>query len=135
VRLGQVVFALATLPIGLSHFFYLNMTAPLIPSWLPFHVALAYFTGAAWIAAGLAILSGVLARLAATLTAIMVSLFTVLVWIPMVTAAPADLGNLSEICVSAAITGAAWAVAGSFRGPLWDTVQSRSARPVELRGT
>ena len=119
VRAGRILFALALPAIGLSHFFYLNMTAPLIPSWLPFHVPLAYFTGAAWIAAALAILSGVLARLAATLTAIMVSLFTVLVWVPMLIAAPTNRGNWAEICVSAAITGAAWAVAESFRGSSW----------------
>lgn len=122
VRAGQIAFALATLPFGLSHFIYLNMTAPLIPAWLPFHVPLAYFTGAAWIAGGVAILSGVLARLAATLVATMVSLFTILVWVPIVIAAPGDPGNVSEICVSAAITGAAWAVAGSFRGRLREAI-------------
>jgi uncharacterized membrane protein len=119
VRAGQVLFALALPAIGLSHFFYLGETAPLIPSWLPLHVPLAYFTGAAWIAAALAILSGMLARLAATLTAIMVSLFTVLVWVPMVIAAPASRGNWSEICVSAGISGAAWAVAESLRDRKW----------------
>ncbi|HLY07103.1 MAG TPA: hypothetical protein VKR31_15265 [Rhizomicrobium sp.] len=132
VRVGQILFALATLPFGLAHFVYLDMTAPLIPSWLPFHVQLAYFTGAAWIAGGLSILSGVLARLAATLTAIMVSLFTILVWVPVVIVKPADPGNLSEICVSAAITGAAWVVAGSFRGRLWHVVQGRSVNPIGL---
>jgi uncharacterized membrane protein YphA (DoxX/SURF4 family) len=95
---------------------YLNQTAPLIPSWLPFHVLLAYFTGAAYVAAGVGILFGVLPRLAATLTAIMVSLFTLLVWVPMVIAAPTSRGDWSEFCVSTAITGAAWAVAESFRG-------------------
>ncbi|HEX3430957.1 MAG TPA: hypothetical protein VHT03_08725 [Rhizomicrobium sp.] len=116
VHAGQILFALALPAIGLSHFFYLKLTAPLIPSWLPFHVPLAYFTGAAWIAAALAILARVLARLAATLLATMVSLFTLLVWIPMLIAAPATLGNWAEFCVSAAITGAAWAVAESFGG-------------------
>jgi uncharacterized membrane protein len=134
VRAGQIMFALATLPIGLSHFVYLNMTAPLIPSWLPFHVPLAYFTGAAWIAAGLAILFGVLARLAATLVAIMVSLFTILVWIPVIVAAPADRGNLSEICVSAAISGAAWAVAASLRDRSWTSVfRAPSLTPGRVR--
>ena len=124
IRAGQIVFALATPGIGLSHFFYLNLTAPLIPSWLPFHVPLAYFTGAAWIAAGLGIFFGVLPRLAATLTAVMVSLFTLLVWVPMIVGAPAKVSNWSEILTSAAITGAAWAVAESFRGRSW--VLSRS---------
>ena len=115
VRFGQILFALALPAIGLSHFFYVGMTAPIIPSWLPLHVPLAYFTGAAHIAAGIGILFGILPRLAATLEAVMVSLFTLLVWVPTVIAAPTNGFDLSEILVSAAITGAAWAVAGSFQ--------------------
>jgi uncharacterized membrane protein len=115
VRAGQILFALALPAIGMSHFFYLNMTAPLIPSWLPFHVPLAWFTGAAWIAAALGILFGVVPNLAASLTAIMVSLFTLLIWVPAVIAAPGNVSDWSEICASAAITGAAWAVAESLR--------------------
>ena len=123
MRAAQILFALALPAIGLSHMLYLNLTAPLIPSWLPFHVTLAYFTGAAHIAAGIGILFGVLPRLAATLEAVMVSLFTVIVWIPVVTATPANRFDLSEICVSAAISGAAWTVAGSFRGRPWRLTQ------------
>lgn len=114
-RLGQILFGLALPAIGLAHLFYLDLTVPLVPAWLPFPVAIAYMTGAAHIAAGIAILTGVLAHLAAVLEAIMVSLFTLLVWVPMVIAAPTVPFNLSEICVSTAISGAAWAVAGSFR--------------------
>jgi uncharacterized membrane protein len=55
VRIGQILFGLALPAIGLSHMFYLDQTAPLIPTWLPFHVPLAYMTGAAHIAAGIAI--------------------------------------------------------------------------------
>jgi uncharacterized membrane protein len=121
VRIGQILFALALPAFGLSHFFYMNLTAPIIPSWIPFHVPLGYFTGAAHLAAGAGILFGLafsqsLARLAATLEAVMVSLFTVLVWIPMIVASPTTLSNWSEICMSAAISGAAWAVAESLRG-------------------
>lgn len=119
VRSGQILFALALPAIGLSHMLYLNLTAPLIPSWLPFHVPLAYLTGAAHIAAGIGILFGVLPRLAATLEAVMVSLFTLLVWVPAVIAAPMTRSNWSEFCVSTAISGAAWAVAESFRGRSW----------------
>ena len=115
MRIGQIIFALALPAIGLSHFFYLNLTAPLIPSWIPFHVPLAYFTGAAWVAAALGILFGVLPRLAAVLTAIMVSLFTLLIWVPTVIASPTNISDWSEFWSSMAITGAAWAVAESFR--------------------
>jgi uncharacterized membrane protein len=119
VRLGQILFALGLPAIGLSHMVYLDMTAPLIPSWIPFHVPLAYLTGAADIAAALAILTGVLARLAATLEATMVSLFTLIIWVPRIIEASSDHGNWSEFCVSAAISGAAWAVAESLRGRSW----------------
>lgn len=126
VRAGQVFYALALLPFGLSHFFYLNMTAPLIPSWLPFHVPLSYATGAAHFVAGLCILTGVLSRLAAVMEAVMVSLFTIIIWIPVVIAAPAMRGNWSEICVSAAISGAAWVVAESLRDKAWGLSTTRN---------
>jgi uncharacterized membrane protein len=119
VRTGQILFALALPAIGLSHMFYLDQTAPLIPPWLPFHVPLAYLTGAAHIAAGIAILFDVLPRLAATLEAVMVSLFTLLVWVPTVGSHLTNRFDWSEICVSTAIAGAAWAVAESFRSRSW----------------
>ncbi len=115
VRLGQILFALALPALGLAHFFYLDQTAPLIPKWLPFHVPLAYFTGAGHITAGAGILLSVLPRLAATLEAVMVSLFTLLVWVPIVVATPKNAFDWTELLVSMAIAGAAWAVAESFR--------------------
>jgi uncharacterized membrane protein YphA (DoxX/SURF4 family) len=83
---------------------------------LPFHVPFAYFTGAAWIAAAMGLLFGVLPRLAATLTAVMASLFTLLIWVPAIVTARTNVSDWSEFWTSAAITGAAWAVAESYRG-------------------
>lgn len=119
LRIGQILFALALPAIGLSHMVYLDQTAPIIPAWIPFHVPLAYLTGVAHIAAGVGILFGALPRLAATLEAVMVSFFTLLVWVPTVIAAPTNLFDWAEICVSTAITGSAWAVAESFRDRSW----------------
>jgi uncharacterized membrane protein len=114
VRLGQIVFGMTLIPIGLSHMFYMNLTAPLIPSYIPFHVPLGYATGAFHIAAGLGILFGVLPLLAATLETVMVGLFTLLIWVPTVLGTPKPF-DWTEFCASLAITGAAWAVADSFR--------------------
>jgi len=113
VRAGQIVFGVSLIPLGLAHMFYMSLTAPLIPSYIPFHVPLAYATGAAHIAAGLSILFGIVPLLAATLEAVMVSLFTLLIWVPAVlgTCKPFDW---TELCTSLAVTAAAWAVAESF---------------------
>src|SRR5262252_5848490 len=54
----------------------------LIPQWLPAHVALTYFTGACFIVEGLAIIIGLYARLAATLSELEMGLFLALVWVP-----------------------------------------------------
>src|SRR5277367_2788818 len=36
IRIARILFAVSVLPVGLSHFFYVNATADLVPAWLPF---------------------------------------------------------------------------------------------------
>ena len=98
-------------PVGLSHFAYTNLTVPLVPSWLPCRLGWAYLTGACHLAAGLGVLLGVLPRLAAQLEAAMLGIFTTLVWIPLVAAAPTKRGNRTQIWISWALTAAAAVVA------------------------
>jgi uncharacterized membrane protein len=114
LRAGQIVFGLALIPLGLAHFVYLDLTAPLVPAWLPWHTGWAYLTGAAQIAAGVAVLIKVYAPLAATLEAVMLTAFTVLVWIPQLVAAPTSHGLWSELTASWAVSAGAWVVAASL---------------------
>jgi uncharacterized membrane protein len=119
VRRARILFALALPAFGLSHFVYAKVTAPMVPSWLPGHLALTYFTGAAHIAAGLGILFGVLPRLAATLEAVMVSTFLLTVNVPDLVRTPRGGFEWTEVFVAGAIAGAAFLVADSYRGERW----------------
>ena len=82
IRIAQIVFGLAVIPVGIAHIVYLNITTSLVPSWLPFRTALAWLTGAGQIACGLAILFAVLPQTAAYIEAGMLALFGFLVWGP-----------------------------------------------------
>ena len=113
--IGQLTFGLCALIFGGAHFVYMNFTAPLVPKWLPpSQVFWGYLTGVAFLAAGLALLTRIQARIAAILLTAMLASFTLLVHIRTLFTDHKTQFNWTELAVNLAILGAAWVVADSF---------------------
>ena len=114
-RVARPLFGLCLVVFGISEFVYAKFTASMVPAWLPpSQLAWAYITGAAQIAAGLAILARVRARLAAGLLTAMYLVFQVLVHLRMLAADPGNHGIWVENATNLALTGAAWVTADSL---------------------
>jgi uncharacterized membrane protein len=111
IFIARTLFALSLLPIGLSHIVYAKQTADLVPAWLPYREGWAYLTGAGQIACGLGVLLRILPRVAASVEAAMISLFTLLVWAPAILAAPKTRLPWTAFFISWIIASAAWVVA------------------------
>jgi uncharacterized membrane protein YphA (DoxX/SURF4 family) len=139
VRVAQVLFGLTCIFYGWSHFAYAAYTAGMVPTWLPGRLGLAYITGLGHIAAGIGIVVGILPRLAATLEAIMMSSFGLLVWVPSFFAQPRPewatppQNQWSELVVNLVLAASAFIVATSLRNRPWgfalrSRVSMRAAR-------
>ena len=123
-REALICMGVCLLMFGLAHFFYLDFTASMVPAWLPGGQRFwAILTGAAHLLAGLALLSGIKARLAAILLTVMFATFSVLVHLPTLAAGPHNHLNWVINAINLALTGAAWSIA---------TVLAKPSRREEL---
>jgi uncharacterized membrane protein len=114
-RAAQLAFGLCAIFFGGAHFVYPGQTIPLVPKWIPpSQTFWAYATGLFHIAGGLAILTGIRARLAAILLAVMYAAFTPLVHLPLLLSDPAKHFYWTENALNLALIGTAWVIADSF---------------------
>jgi uncharacterized membrane protein YphA (DoxX/SURF4 family) len=114
-RIGRLTFGVCLLVFGLAHLVYLAPTADYVPAWIPpGKMFWAYATAAGHFAAGIAILSGVLARVAAMLLTGMFVVFGLLVHAPSIFADPHTHFNWAANAINFALIAAAWVIAASI---------------------
>lgn len=116
MRVGRILFGISLPVFGVLHLIYGPGTARLIPSYYPVPLFLACFTGTAKIAAGLAIASGIFARLAAMLTALQYAIYVTTLHLPLqliVRANDPQRPGMTSLFVAVAFCGAALVVAGT----------------------
>lgn len=110
-------FAICVLVFGSAHIAYPVQTAALVPGWLPpGPVAWVYITGVADLVAGASLLTGVRARLAAQLLAVMFGVFGALVWAPALIGKWTDQITWAGNALNLALVGAAWVIADGLVG-------------------
>ena len=111
-RIGRILVGVCTASFTLEQAFYLHPTATLVPKWLPPNPMFwAVATTVFFALAAVALLANRMALLAARLLTIMLLLFGLVVWIPLLLSAPRSHTNWSETVETFAIAGAVWILA------------------------
>ena len=108
---GRYIYAFSMVIFGIQHFMYAQFIAFLIPKWMPAHLFLAYFTGTALIAAGVAIAVHIFSRLASMLLGLMFFLWVLTLHTPRVIASPHNTDELVSLFVALAFSGASFLLA------------------------
>jgi uncharacterized membrane protein YphA (DoxX/SURF4 family) len=85
---GRILFCITIIRFGAGHFLHTTHDAALIPAWIPWHKFWTYFTGAALVGSGAAIVAKFNLRPIATLLGTMLFLWVVMLHIPRALADP-----------------------------------------------
>ena len=115
-HLGRVLFGGSLVVFGVQHLMYGAFVATLIPAWIPGRLFWAYFVGVAFFAAALAIVTGRIASLAATLLGTMFFLWVVMLHAPRVVAALHNGNEWTSLFVALAMAGGSFVIAGATAG-------------------
>jgi uncharacterized membrane protein YphA (DoxX/SURF4 family) len=117
ILFGPLFYAAPIAAFGTEHFTLTAGMAPMVPAWIPWHEFWVYFVGACFIAAGLSLVTGIRARLAASLLALTFFLFVVLMDAPAWAKDPRDRFATALMLRELAFSGGPLALAASLAGP------------------
>jgi uncharacterized membrane protein YphA (DoxX/SURF4 family) len=116
ILFGPLFYAAPLAAFGTEHFTLTKIIASLIPPWIPGHLFLAYFIGTCFIAAALSLVTGIQARLSASLLALTFFLFVVLMDVPGWARDPRNRIALALVLRELSFSGGALALAASLSG-------------------
>jgi uncharacterized membrane protein len=110
---GRLLFAASSVIFGIDHFLLLAFIASLIPAWIPGPLFWSYLTGAAFVAAGVSILTRWMDRWASALLGAMFLLWFLLLHVPRVMSAPRSHNpdEWSSAFIALGMCGASWIIA------------------------
>ena len=115
ILFGPLFYAAPVAAFGTEHFTVTAVIASIIPAWIPWHHFWVYFVGACFIAGGLSLVTGIQARLAASLFGLTFFLFVVLMHIPAAWAQhPRNRFGLTYVLREISFSGGALALAASL---------------------
>jgi hypothetical protein len=111
-RVGRIFLGMCSASFALEQAFYLQATVSLVPKWIPpGQMFWAVATTVFFALAAVALVANRMALLATRLLTLMLVLFGLIVWVPLVISGPRSHTNWSEITETFAIAGAAWILA------------------------
>ncbi|HLI96580.1 MAG TPA: hypothetical protein VKT72_10910 [Candidatus Baltobacteraceae bacterium] len=128
-----IVFGLCNISYAIEQLEFFARTVSLVPKWIPFGGSFwTIVTTIAFALAGVSLIVRYKAFLASQLLALMLLIFGVTIWIPLMIAQPGQLGNWSEGLETFALAAAAWIVADFLvhAGARDVTVPRPAARPL-----
>jgi len=111
-RIGRILLGICAASFTLEQAIYLNATANLVPKWLPpSQLFWAVTTTVLFALAAVALLANRMALLATRLLTMMLVIFGLLVWVPLLLSDLHNHTNWSENAETFAIAGTAWILA------------------------
>jgi hypothetical protein len=114
-RIGRILLGISTASFAVYQAVHPDVTASLVPKWLPpsqmFWVGL---TTAAFALAAVALFANRMALLAARLLTLMLVIFGLLVWVPLLLSNPHSHADWSETVLTFAIAAVAWILADAL---------------------
>jgi hypothetical protein len=116
-RIGRILLGICTASFTLEQAIYLDATAKLVPKGLPpSQMFWAVTTTVLFALAAVALLTNRMALLATRLLTMMLVIFGLFVWVPLLLSDPHNHTNWSENAETLAIAGAAWILADLLGG-------------------